>query len=257
MNQTSQRIRYDLTPQYGIHEVCKVLTNKLNKYNANQWKYGMSWTEVLSNLKRHLNEFELGNDYTAEGLLQMAEVAVNALILTDFYTSFPQGDDRLLTPVTKPIIACDLDDTILSFREAYEARFGVKLSDYWNCDYNMSENLEKLKTDKEFWINLEVKHVPTFEIDYYVTARSIPEEWTQLCIQKHNLPKAKIISVPWNVSKVDILKKLKVDIMIDDKLETFKECKAHGIFCYLMDNPANGYVNVGHHRIFNLDLNIK
>lgn len=46
-----QKIRYDLTPQYGIEEVNKVFTNKLNKYNQNEWKYGMQWTEVLSSLK--------------------------------------------------------------------------------------------------------------------------------------------------------------------------------------------------------------
>lgn len=250
------KIRYDLTPQYGMREVCKVLTSKLDKYKENQWKQGMSWTEVLSNLKRHLNEFELGNDYTDEKLLHISEVAMNALILSDFYTSFPQGDDRVITPVNKPIIACDLDDTILSFRETYEHRFGP-ISDYWNCDYNMGNNLKILQQDKDFWINLPVKHYPTFDIDYYITARSIPDEWTQECIQKHNLPKAKIISVPWNDSKIKVLKSLNVSIMIDDKLDTFKECKANGIFCYLMDSPANKYANVGHHRIFDLNLNIK
>ena len=39
----------------------------------NQWKKGMKWTEVLSSLKKHLNEFEMGNDYTEEGLLNIAD----------------------------------------------------------------------------------------------------------------------------------------------------------------------------------------
>ncbi len=255
--QLNQKVRYDLTPPNGLQEVCKILTSKLDKYQENQWKKGMSWSEVLSNLKRHLNEFELGNDFTAEGLLHIGEVAMNALILTDFYKSFPQGDDRCVAPIVKPIIACDLDDTILSFRESYEEKFNVRLSDYWNGDYNMSDNLKQLQKDKDFWVNLPVKNYPTFDIDYYITARSIADEWTQECIQKHNLPKAKIISVPWNESKIDILKSLRVDIMIDDKLETFKECKANGIFCYLMDSPSNKYANVGHHRIFDLNLNLK
>lgn len=251
------KTRYDLTPQHGLNEVCKVLTSKLEKYAENQWKHGMKWTEVLSNLKRHLNQFELGNDYTSEGLLQMAEVAMNALILCDYYHTYPQGDNRILTPVIKPIIACDLDDTILSFREEYEKRFGTKLADYWNGDYNMSENLKTLQNEKDFWVNLPIKNRPTFEIDYYVTARSISNDWTQECIQKNNLPKAPIISVPWNVSKIDVLKSIKCDIFIDDKIETFKECKANGIFCYLMDSETNRYYNVGHHRIFNLNLNLK
>lgn len=250
-------IRYDLIPQNGIKEVGKVLTAKLEKYQENQWKRGMKWTEVLSSLKHHLTEFELGNDYNSEKLLHIAEVATNALILCDFYHIYPQGDDRTIGIMHKPIVACDLDDTILSFRESYEKRFGTKLSDYWNGDYNMSDNLKTLQKEKDFWVNLPVKHRPTFDIDYYVTARSIPDEWTQECIQKNNLPKAPIISVPWNVSKIDILKELKVNIFIDDKAETFKECHQNGIFCYLMDSETNRHLNVGHRRIYDLKLELK
>ena len=65
-------IRYDLIPPQGIEEVSKVLTKKLEKFNINQWKYGISWSEVISSLKKHLTEFELGNDYDDNGLLQIA-----------------------------------------------------------------------------------------------------------------------------------------------------------------------------------------
>ena len=76
-----EKIRYDLVPAHGIKEISRVLTRKLDTYEENQWKKGMKWTEVLSSLKKHLNEFEMGNDYTEEGLLNIAEVANNALIL--------------------------------------------------------------------------------------------------------------------------------------------------------------------------------
>ena len=33
--------RYDLIPARGIEEVSKVLTAKLEKYNINEWKYGL------------------------------------------------------------------------------------------------------------------------------------------------------------------------------------------------------------------------
>jgi hypothetical protein len=211
---------------------------------------------VLSSLKKHLNEFELGNDYDENGNLNIASVAMNALILTEYYSIYPQGDDRILFP-NKPIICCDLDDTVFKFREAYESKFNAKLSDYWDGDYNMSDNLKSLLDDKDFWINLDVKHFPAFEIDYYVTARSIPVEWTQESIQRNNLPKAPIYSIPWNESKISVLKKLNCDIMIDDKWKTFKECKENGIFCYLVDNPSNRHYNVGHHRIYNLNLPLK
>ena len=250
-------VRYDLIPVQGITEVSKVLTEKLKKHEVNEWKYGISWTEVLSSLKKHLTEFELGNDHTEEGLLHMAEVASDALILCEYYSIYPQGDNRIIAPINKPIVGCDLDDVIFDFTGSYEKRFNTKLSNYWNGDYNMSKNLEQLKDEKEFWVNMPVKNRPSFEVDYYITARSIPVEWTKEAIQKNNLPKAPVYSLPWNVSKIDTLKELGVDIMIDDKYSTFKECKENGIFCYLMNSDTNQHYNVGHHRIYDLNLKIK
>ena len=250
-------VRYDLIPVQGITEVSKVLTEKLKKHEVNEWKYGISWTEVLSSLTKHLTEFELGNDYTEEGLLHMAEVASDALILCEYYSIYPQGDNRIIAPINKPIVGCDLDDVIFDFTGSYEKRFNTKLSNYWNGDYNMSKNLEQLKDEKEFWVNMPVKNRPSFEVDYYITARSIPVEWTKEAIQKNNLPKAPVYSLPWNVSKIDTLKELGVDIMIDDKYSTFKECKENGIFCYLMNSDTNQHYNVGHHRIYDLNLKIK
>lgn len=250
-------VRYDLVPPIGLREIHKAFTQKLKKYGKNQWKYGLSWTEVLSSLKKHLNKFECGEDYTEDGLLNIADVAMNALILAEFYFTYPQGDDRILAPVNKPIVALDLDDTVFDFLNSYEKRFNTKVSDFWSGDYNMSNNLKILQNDKDFWINLPVKNVPTFEVDYYITARSIPDEWTEESIQRNNLPKAPVLSVPWNESKIDLLKKLGVKIFIDDKFNTFKECLDAGIFCYLMDAPHNRHYNVGHHRITDLNLKIK
>lgn len=251
------KIRYDLLPVQGILEVNKVFTDKLKQHGKNEWKYGIPWTEVLSALKKHLMRFEAGEDYNEEGRLNIAEVAMNALILSEFYSIYPQGDDRVIAPVNKPIVALDLDDTVFDFLGSYEKVTGIKPSDYWNGDYNMSKNLDELKNNKDFWVNMPVKNIPNFEVDYYVTARSIPIEWTQEAIQKNNLPKAKIYTLPWNVSKIETLKKLGIQIFIDDKYETYKECLNSGIFCYLMDAPHNRHYNVGHHRITNLNLKIK
>ena len=63
--------------------------------------------------------------------------------------------------------------------------------------------------------------------------------------------------VPWDQSKLAHLRDLKIDIFIDDKYENYKEATDAGIFCYLMDAPHNQYYNVGHRRIYNLDIPIK
>lgn len=252
-----QKIRYDLTPQYGIEEVNKIFTSKLAKYKENQWKYGMKWTEVLSSLKKHLNQFEKGDDYTEENLLQIAEVAANALILCEFYHIYPQGDDRIIAPINKPIIALDLDNVVFDFNTAYEKRFDTKMNPYWKANYQMSEHLKELESDKEFWINIPVLHRPSFEVDYYVTARNIPVEWIEESLQKNGLPCAPVITVPWDASKVEVIKKHNITIMVDDKYSNYKEITEAGIFCYLMDAPHNQYYNVGHRRIYDLNIPIK
>ena len=226
-----EKIRYDLVPAHGIKEISRVLTRKLDTYEENQWKKGMKWTEVLSSLKKHLNEFEMGNDYTEEGLLNIAEVANNALILCEFYHIYPQGDDRIMAPTTKPIVALDLDNVIF--------------------------DLKQLEKDKDFWVNIPILHKPCFEVDYYITARNIPVEWIEESLQKNGLPCAPVHVVPWDQSKLAHLRDLKIDIFIDDKYENYKEATDAGIFCYLMDAPHNQYYNVGHRRIYNLDIPIK
>lgn len=246
------KIRYDLLPNFGLEEVHKVLNSKLKKYNIDDWKKGFLWRDILSSLNYHLLEFEKGNDFYENNLYHIASVAASALLLTEYYQIFPQGDNRTIKQVNNPIISCDLDDVIFSFVESYEDRFGIKMSSYWNGDYNMSENLKELQKDKDFWVNMPLKSSVPFEVDYYVTARSIPIEWTQEAIQKNNLPKAPIYSLPWNVSKIDTLKKLGVTIHIDDKFSTYKECQQNNIFCYLVTTEANKKYDVGHHRINNV-----
>ena len=156
-------IRYDLVPPKGLEEVCKVLTSKLEKYNKNEWKFGLKWSDVLSSLKKHLSEFEQGHDYTPEGCLSIAHVAMNALLLCDYYDSYPFGDDRMINKPRKPRIALDIDDTVLDFRNAIQEKFDIKLNDYWDGSYQIKEYLDKLQDDKEFWVNLKPLHKITFE----------------------------------------------------------------------------------------------
>lgn len=250
-------MRYDLIPTRGIEAVHKVLNSKLDKYEPGQWKHGMKWTEVLSSLKKHLLEFEKGEDYTPEGNLSIAEVATNALILAEYFSINPAGDDRQFLPINRPIVALDIDDVCLDFIGGFEKKTGIKLNDYWNATYQMKDKLNELATDKEFWTTLETKHMPSFEPDLYITSRSIPVEWTKENLERNGFPCAPVYAVPWNESKLDLMKEHNVSILIDDKFANYKDATDNGIFCYLMDAPHNKYYNVGHRRIYDLNLHIK
>lgn len=250
-------MRYDLLPTRGIEEVHKVLNPKLTQYQPGQWKLGLQWTEVLSALKKNLLAFEKGEDFTKEGNLSIAEVATDALILAEYFSINPAGDDRQFLPINKPIVALDIDDVCLDFIGGFEKKTGIKLNAYWNATYEMGPKLQELSTDEEFWTTLETKHMPTFEPDLYITSRSIPIEWTKRNLERNGFPCAPVYSVPWNQSKLALLKEHNVSILIDDKFANYKEAVDNGIFCYLMDAPHNSYYKVGHRRIYDLNLSIK
>lgn len=244
-------IRYDLVPSKGLEEVCKVLTSKLEKYNKNEWKFGLKWSDVLSSLKKHLSEFEQGHDFTPEGCLSIAEVAVNSLILADYISTYPQGDDRVLH-INQPRISLDIDDCCADFLGYFQQYFNTTLNPYWKGSYKMEEMLNKIKDDKDFWLNIPVLHRPPVEVDLYVSSRSIPVEWTMEWLQKNGFPCAPVVHVPWNESKIEVLKEYKIDVHCDDKVQNYRDCIREGIFCYLVTAPHNTYLDVGSRRIESL-----
>ena len=244
-------IRYDLVPPKGLEEVCKVLTSKLEKYNKNEWKFGLKWSDVLSSLKKHLSEFEQGHDFTPEGCLSIAEVAANALILADYVSTCPQCDDRVIH-VNQPRISLDIDDCCADFLGFFQQHFNTTLNPYWKGSYKMEEMLNKIKDDKDFWLNIPVLHRPPVEVDLYVSSRSIPVEWTMEWLQNNGFPCAPVVHVPWNESKIEVLKEYKIDVHCDDKVQNYRDCIREGIFCYLVTAPHNTYLDVGSRRIKSL-----
>lgn len=244
-------IRYDLVPPKGLEEVCKVLTSKLEKYNKNEWKFGLKWSDVISSLKKHLSEFEQGHDFTPEGCLSIAEVAANSLILADYISTYPQGDDRVLH-VNQPRISLDVDDCCADFLGYFQQYFDTTLNPYWKGSYKMEEMLNKIQDNKDFWLNIPVLHRPPVEVDLYVSSRSIPVEWTMEWLQKNGFPCAPVVHVPWNESKIEVLKEYKIDVHCDDKVQNYRDCIREGIFCYLVTAPHNTYLDVGSRRIESL-----
>ena len=209
-------MRCDLLPVRGIREAYKVMDSKLNDHSEHEWMSGLKWSEVLSNLKKHLSNFELGIDYDDKGNLTIANVATDALILAEYFSINTAGDDRIFLPINRPVVALDIDDVCLDFIGAFQKKTGIKLNEYWNGSYQIKDKLNELSSDEEFWTTLPTKHLPTFEPDLYITSRSIPVEWTMKNLEKNGFPCAPVYCVPWNESKIDLLKEHNVSILIDD-----------------------------------------
>jgi hypothetical protein len=101
---------------------------------------------------------------------------------------------------------------------------------------------------------LEVKNVPNFRPAGFVSARGIPKSWTVESLRINNIPgRSNVHQVHWGESKIKILKDLNCHVFIDDKPETFRECRKNGIFCLLMDASHNQHVKT-RFRIYDLNI---
>ena len=253
------KVRMDLFPTSTLRQVSQILTQGASKYADRNWERGMSWSSVLGSLKRHLDAFERGEDYDKEsGQLHIAHVLCNAAFLTEYYSSFPEGDDRYNSfKYKKPRkIGLDIDDVLADFAGAYTKKFGIKeLPKSWLFDRKFSERMSKLSKDKSFFMNIPVKTKPEdipFEPHCYITSRGIPSEWTEEWLEKNGFPLAPVYTVPLEKSKVDVAKEAGIDTFVDDNFNNFYELNAEGILCYLFSCNHNARYDVGFRRIESL-----
>ncbi len=91
----NDKLRYDLIPALANREYAKIWTQALGKYPEGNWEKGMPWTEVIASAMRHLEAIRLGEDIDAEsGLLHAAHLQANAAMLTEYYYTKKEFDNR-------------------------------------------------------------------------------------------------------------------------------------------------------------------
>lgn len=152
-------------------------------------------------------------------------------------------------------IFLDIDDVIFKWQEAYAVRFNTRVPKSWSNSKLTKKRLTQLSKEKEYWLGLPIKNVPNFQPRGFVSARGIPKTWTKESLKINNIPgRSNVYQVNWGESKLDLLKDLKCDIFIDDKVSTFRELNKNGIFCLLMDAAHNQNVKTKY-RIYDLDIN--
>lgn len=152
-------------------------------------------------------------------------------------------------------IYLDIDDVIFQWYEAYAKRFNTKVPKSWVNSNLMKKRLDILTKEKNFWVNLPLKNIPNFKPKGFVSARGIPKSWTKKSLQVNNIPgRSNVYQVGWGESKIELLKRLKCDIFIDDKYQTFKDCHKNGVFCLLMNAPHNQKYKTKY-RIYDLNEN--
>ena len=254
------KLRYDLIPPSALEGLAKVLTYGHEKYAAKggdrNWERGLPWESVAASLFRHFEAFRAGEDYDKEsGLLHMDHVLTNASFIREYYTTHPELDNRKkLWEKHKNLIALDLDDCIFDWSVAFAKKYQIKEKMlWWDFSYATQAQLKELEADKDFWVNLPIRHFPAFVPHCYITARNIPLDWIQESLEKNNLPCRPVYIVGWGESKKDALIKSGANMLIDDKLDNIIEAESIGVTGYLMDTPQNARYNVGARRLYNLE----
>lgn len=154
-----------------------------------------------------------------------------------------------------PNVFLDIDDVIFTWYENYAKRFNTKVPKSWLSSKLIIKRLDILSQEKEFWLSLDVKNIPNFQPRGFVSARGIPKAWTKESLKINKIPgRTNVHQVGWGQSKIDVLKSLGCEVFVDDKYQTFKECRKNGIFCLLMDAPHNQKYKTKY-RIYDLDIN--
>ena len=155
----------------------------------------------------------------------------------------------------KPRIVLDIDEVLCGWAAGYKTWTGKDIqATYWDSRYGFTKELAELAKNKEFWLSLPCIRKPDFVPHAYVSSRSIPVEWTQEWLEKNGLPCRPVHHVPFDHSKIEILKSLNVDYFVDDRFENFFEAEQAGICTFLMDASHNQHYHVGFKRIHDLKI---
>lgn len=256
----AEKVRLDLVPASSTLEMGKVFTFGAKKYGDHNWRKGMKWSRVVASLKRHLNAFELSQDYDPEtNLLHMSHVLANAAMLVEYYETNMKGDDRPARwsrPL--PRVGLDVDEVLAAFVDHYQDFFQVYLPvECFNFDPEMPARLAALRDNDEFWHTMPVKLTPQqipFEPTCYISSRVCAPEVTKMWLQQNGFPVAPVFHVTAERTKAQIARECKLDYFVDDRYENFVEMHNAGVTCFLFDAPHNRRYDVQSYRISTLDL---
>lgn len=124
--------------------------------------------------------------------------------------------------------------------------FGPHYADQFSCFWN-----KMTESDHNTFLYLmdKLDH-PPFMPHAYISARKAPVAVTSAWLKRAKLPKAPIFHTE---DKLELIKKLKINVFVDDKPEYFQEINKAGVICLLRDQPYNRYVDAGPYRIKCLD----
>lgn len=211
---------------------------------ADNWRKGQPWTKSMESVKRHIVAWELGEDIDEDlGTLHLANAAWGLFSLMEYINIKPELDDRLTNLIGFKKFGLDIDSVLSDFTPYFLSYLGLDTTDpvHWR-DPRIESNFYKIREDKDFWINMPMLNGPetlVFEPTCYITARSIPLDWTKEWLDKNGYPRAEVYSIGRHDSKVTAAKNAKIEVFLDDKFENCVELNEAGIKSYLFTASHN------------------
>lgn len=244
-------------------EEMKNLNMKVIDDGADNWRKGQEWTHTMASVKRHIAEWEKGIDFDSDPAMNtyhLGNAVWGLLSLLEYYKIYPQGDNRKHQYLSMPLIGLDVDDVICSFLDGWKEKFNItEVTNSWFFDRKIRKRFDEMKKNNElddFYLSLKAKIKPEeipFEPSAYITSRPVPTEITEQWLDMYGFPAAPVYTVGVDGSKVDIAKKMGIEVFVDDRFDNFVELNKAGITTYLFDAPHNQRYNVGSKRIKSLN----
>lgn len=91
----SDKIRYDLIPEYGLEEVAKIYAHGAQKYEDYNWKQGTKWSRIYAAMLRHLQAYKKGEILDSESKCHhLSSVIWCAMTLMEYQRLGLGEDDR-------------------------------------------------------------------------------------------------------------------------------------------------------------------
>ena len=89
------KVRFGLVPAWAQEQVARVFTYGAQKYSAQNWRKGTSWSRYIDALERHWSDWKQRKEMDAEsGLHHLAHLVANAMILLELQRAGVGEDDR-------------------------------------------------------------------------------------------------------------------------------------------------------------------
>ena len=139
------KLRFDLVHPFAHEQMVKVLTKGAEKYAERNWEKGMTWSNVIASLKRHLQAIESGEDFDPEITKQWLDS--NGFPIADLYCV--GHNESKVDVALKSGIDIFVDDKFENFQELNNAGICTFLMDAshnqrYNVGYKRIKSLKEL-----------------------------------------------------------------------------------------------------------------